>query len=357
MPEHDAERTEAATPRRRQEAREEGNIARSPDLTAACSLLGAVVLLQLLGFKALGVMKAAMEAFLSPGGLSGNPTRVDDLGSLAAYAGGVVVVAGGPLVLGVMAVGLLATVAQVGLVFTTKPLEPSLAKLSPLKGLSHLFDRRAAVRLGMSLAKLAAVAGLAAALVIRDLPAVLALGSLDTLPLFAAACGLVYGLALKLASALLVLALLDYAAQRWMREGDLRMTKQEVKEELKRMEGDPLVKQRRSRVARQLMLQRIGQAVPAADVVVTNPTHFAVALKYDAATMRSPKVVAKGADHLAMRIRQLALASGVPLVERKEVARALYKSVEVGQEVPPDLYTAVAEILAYVYRLSGRKSA
>ena len=156
---------------------------------------------------------------------------------------------------------------------------------------------------------------------------------------------------------LLVLGLLDYAFQRWQHEKDLRMSKQEVKEDMKRMEGDPLVKQRRTRIARQLALQRIGQAVPKADVVVTNPTHFSVALKYDSKTMTAPKVVAKGADFLAMRIRQIALANGVPLVERKEIAQALYKSVEVGQEVPPQLYNAVAEVLAYVYRLGGRKTA
>ena len=123
------------------------------------------------------------------------------------------------------------------------------------------------------------------------------------------------------------------------------------------MEGDPLVKQRRSRVARQLAMQRISQQVPQADVIVTNPTHFAIALQYDGKTMKAPKVLAKGADFMAMRIRQLAVMHGVPLVERKELARALYSSVEPGQEIPPQFYNAVAEILAYVYRLSGKKTA
>jgi flagellar biosynthetic protein FlhB len=134
------------------------------------------------------------------------------------------------------------------------------------------------------------------------------------------------------------------------------MSKQEIKEEMKRMEGDPLVKQRRSRVARQLAMQRVGQAVPKADVIVTNPTHFAVALQYDAKTMRAPKVVAKGADFMAMHIRQLAAAHGIPIIEKKELARALYANVEPGQEVPPEFYNAVAEILAYVYRI-GKRSA
>jgi len=149
----------------------------------------------------------------------------------------------------------------------------------------------------------------------------------------------------------------DYGFQRWNRERDLRMTKQEGKEELRRMEGDPLVKQRRFRVARQLSLQRISQAVPKADVVVTNPTHFAVALQYQSKSMRAPKVVAKGADFLAHRIRQIAIAEGVPIVERKELARGLYYAVDIGQEITPQFYGPVAEILAYVYRLAGRKTA
>ena len=172
-----------------------------------------------------------------------------------------------------------------------------------------------------------------------------------------ATCELVYSLALRLALVLLVMALIDWTFQRWQHERDMRMSKQEIKEEMRRMEGDPMVKQRRGRVARQLVLQRVASAVPKADVVVTNPTHFAVALRYDAATMRAPKVVAKGADLLAARIRQLAMIHGIPMVERKALAQAIYKTVEVGQEVPSQYYGAIAEILAYVYRLSGRKSA
>jgi flagellar biosynthetic protein FlhB len=186
---------------------------------------------------------------------------------------------------------------------------------------------------------------------------VLHIGELEVVQAFGAACELVYALAIKLAALLIVLAIIDYAFQRWKHEQDLKMSKQEVKEEMKRMEGDPLVKQRRARVARQLAMQRVAAAVPKADVVVTNPTHFAVALQYDTKSMRAPKVVAKGADFMAMRIRQIAAVHGIPIIERKPLARALYAGVEIGQEIPPEHYAAVAEILAYVYRLAGRKSA
>lgn len=356
MAESNFEKTEAPTPRRLQEARQQGNIAHSTDLTAACILLAGVVLLYFFGFKILTAMKVTVAGMLAAT-LTPNPAVPLDVAALPAYAGRIVLEAVAPVCLGMTAVALLASVGQVGLVFTTKPLTPSLSKISPLSGLKKLIDARAGMRLLMSLAKITVIGGVAIAIIVGDLSQILHLAHLEPLPMFAGACELVYLLALKLAAVLLVLAVLDLAFQRWQHNRDMRMSKQEVKEELKRMDGDPLVKQRRTRVARQLALQRIGQAVPRADVVVTNPTHFAIALVYDSASMGAPKVVAKGADYMAMRIRQLAVANSVPIVERKELARALYKAVEVGQEVPPQFYGAVAQILAYVYRLGGRKTA
>lgn len=356
MAESNFEKTEAATPRRRQEARESGNVARSVDLTAACILLASILLLYWFGFQIFTSMKVTMREMLDTSWES-NPTRLTDMTGLVAFAGRVVLETVAPVCLGITAVALLVSVGQVGLIFTTKPLTPSLSKISPLEGAKKLFDARAGMRLLMSLGKILVIAAVALVAIFQDLPRIVLLAELDVLPMFANACELVYVMAIKLAAVLLVLAILDYAFQRWQHNRDLRMTKQEIKEEMKRMDGDPLMKQRRARVARQLALQRIGQAVPKADVVVTNPTHFSVALSYDSASMTAPKVVAKGADFLAMRIRQLAVANGVPMVERKELAQALYKSVEVGQEVPPQFYSAVAEILAYVYRLSGRRTA
>lgn len=356
MAESGFEKTEAPTPRKRSEAREQGNVARSTDLNAACILLGAIVLLYFFGHKIFWGMKVLVESMLAAS-LSANPTRADDVDRLAHFAGRVLLEMMAPLGLGIFLIAILVSVSQTGLLFTLKPLEFNLTKLSPIRGAARLFDARAGMRLVMSLGKVALIAGLAAWLIHLDMPRIVILAELEVLPMFASACELVFLLALKLAVVLLILALLDYVFQRWQHERDLRMSKQEVKEDMKRMEGDPLVKQRRTRVARQLALQRIGQAVPNADVIVTNPTHFSVALKYDSKTMKAPKVIAKGADFLALRIRQIAIANGVPLVERKEIAQALYKSVEVGQEVPPQLYNAVAEVLAYVYRLGGRKTA
>ncbi len=356
MAESAAEKTEAATPKRRQESRDQGNVARSTDLSAAFILLMSIVLLYVFGFKVMLGIKQVVQSMLANSS-AGNPTLPGDVNSLGIFGLRLMLEMVAPLCLGITAAGLLVSVGQVGLIFTFKPLQPDLSKVSPLQGMKKLFDARAGMRLIMSLGKVGLVILVATVLIYQDMPGITMLAELEALPLFACVCELVFSLALKLAFMLLVLALLDYWFQKWQHERDMRMTKQEVKEELKTMEGDPLVKQRRARVARQLALQRIGQAVPNADVVVTNPTHFSIAMRYDSKTMKAPKVVAKGADFLAMRIRQIAIANGVPMVERKELAQALYKTVEVGQEVPPQFYTAVAEILAYVFRLSGRKSA
>ena len=356
MAEHEQEKTETATPRRRQEAREEGNVARSTDLTAAAMLVAAVVLLYVFGRTMFDGMRLALLRSLrfEPGS---NGARAEDVESLLAFSGQITLEMLWPYVVGVALVGVVAMLGQIGFLWTAKPLQPNFGRLSPLRGVQNLLDARAVVRLSMGLAKIALIVAVVAVVLMQEAPRVIALAQLSAETLLSAAGGIVFRLSLKLAVLLLVLAVLDYAFQYWKRERDLRMTRQEVREEMKRMEGDPLIKQRRTRVARQLALQRIGLAVPKADVIVTNPTHYAVALRYESGTMKAPKVIAKGADFLAARIRQLAAVHGVPMVERRELAQALYRSVEVGREVPPQFYAAVAEILAYVYRLSGRKSA
>ena len=160
---------------------------------------------------------------------------------------------------------------------------------------------------------------------------------------------------LKIGLALLLLALLDYAFQRWKHEQDLKMTSQEVREEMKNLEGDPQVVARRRAVQRQLALNRLSNAVPKADVVITNPTELAVAIRYEPEEMAAPIVVAKGAGLIAQRIRRLALEHGIPIVENKPLARALYRDVEINQPIPEDRYAAVAEVLAYVYQLKGKE--
>jgi flagellar biosynthetic protein FlhB len=350
------EKTEAPTPRRRTEAREEGNVARSTDLTAAITLVGAVLLLGLFGEHVLRGFKVLVGTALGGNWLTTEP--VQDLGHTVAGAmaiGARILI---PIALCLFVLGVAGNVFQVGFLVSLKPITPSFSKLSPIKGVANLFSKRSLMRLVMSLSKVFIVMAVAAIAIYVEMPRILALMGIDAIPLLAAASALVWALSLKIAIVLLLLAILDFMYQRWQHEQDLRMTKEEVKEELKRMEGDPLTKQRRTKVARQIAMQRVGREVPSADVVVTNPTHFAVALKYDQTTA-APKVVAKGVDFMAIRIRQLAVANGVPIVERPPLARALYRHVEVGHEIPVKYYKAVAEILAYVYQLdrSRRRSA
>ena len=356
MPDEMGEKTEDPTPRRRQEARDEGNLARSQDLTAGLALVGAVLLLAAFGTQMLGTMRALMVAMLS-GDTVADPARGGDVGAFVALGMRLGLQMFIPVALGVMVIALFSGVVQVGFLATLKPLQPKLSKISPLKGFKQLFSLKALVRLGMSVAKVAVVMGVAAVCIYMDLPRVITLIHLDAEPLMAAAAALVWSLAFKIAMVLLILGVLDYAYQKWQHEQDLKMSKQEVKEEFKKMEGDPMIKQRRAQVARQLALQRLSHDVPEADVVVANPTHFAVALSYRGERMNAPKVVAKGADYMALRIRQIAAAHGIPIVERPPLARSLYRGVEVGQEIPPDQYAAVAEILAYVYRLNEKQSA
>ena len=354
MAEDQGEKTEPPTQRRRDEARQDGNVAKSMDLTAACTLLAGIIVLDLLGRRLLDGLLAMLKLTLS-GDHGANPTRAGDLAGLAMFSIDLLSKTVLPLILCTAAVGLAATVGQVGFLVTLKPLTPNFNKLSPLKGAQNLFNARGGVRLLMSLLKVVVIGAVAAIVIWQDMGAIVHLGELAVVQAFAAAAEIVYNLALKLAALLLILGIIDYAFQKWQHERDLKMSKHEVKEEMKRMEGDPMTKQRRSRVAKQLAEQRTAQSVPKADVVVTNPTHFAVALQYDSDEMHAPKVIAKGADYLASRIRQIAVVHGIPIVERKPLARALYSGVEVGHEIPPEHYATVAEILAYVYRISGTR--
>ncbi|MEM7681092.1 MAG: flagellar biosynthesis protein FlhB [Planctomycetota bacterium] len=357
MPEQSAaEKTEEATPRKRSEARRDGNLARSTDLTAAVMLLAGVLLLALFGQRVLEGMARPVRVMLS-GGFAENRTVIDSLSGLGWALAHLMAWSVGPLMLSVAAVALLGSLGQVGLLLTGKPLVPKFSKLNPITGAKRLFDLRALVRLFMSLGKLIAVAGGASLLIAWKIEQIAAMGGLAAKSGFLAMLEMVFILALKLAVLLLILGVIDYVYQKFQHSRDLRMTKDDVKKEMKDMDGDPQVKQRRARVARQLAMQRVQHTVPSADVVVTNPTHFAVALQYDSDKMGAPRVVAKGADLMAMRVRQVAAAHGIPVIERKPLARALYHGVQVGQEVPPEHYAAVAEILAYVYRLADGAAA
>jgi flagellar biosynthetic protein FlhB len=349
------DRTEAPTPRRRFEAREKGQVARSADLTSALLLLGGLVCMKLFGPRIIVGLTDFMAAQLSMKDAAAAARF--DLPVAAAAVGATVLAAAGPIMLGLVIVAALSNLMQVGFLITSQPLSPNLSRLSPISGFSKLFSGRTGVQFVMNLLKLAVVSFFVYRVGKDQNGRVLLameVGGWDQLALVAA---VLYDMGLKIAIVLVVLALLDYAYQRRRFEKDLRMTKHEVKEELRRMEGDPMIKARRRKMQFVALMQQIRKAVPTADVVVTNPTELAVAIRYDAGSMAAPRVVAKGADLIAAKIREIALAHGVPVLERKPLAQALYKTVDVGQEVPEALYKAIAEVLAYVYELSGKAQA
>jgi len=353
VPEDFGEKTEQPTDHRRQESRQRGQVAKSMDLNAAVILLGGILALYALGGGILGTLHGSVRRLLGPEEMW---VRADADTIHGKVVGEVSRTAEVMLpFLGVMAVLAIAVnVLQVGFIFTGHPLMPKLSKISPLKGLARIFSKRGLAKLLTSLAKVAAIGAVGAWVIAGELGTLMHLTEWGFGGIAMYGIRTILSLGVKLGLVLIVLGALDYAFQRWQHEQELKMTKQELKDEMSRMEGNPLVRERRRAIARRIAYARMAQQVPQSDVVVTNPTHLAVALKYAAEAMDAPLVVAKGAGHMAARIREIAAMNGVPIVEKKPLAQALYRDVEVGQPVPPHLYRAVAEVLAYVYELSKK---
>ncbi|MEO0631273.1 MAG: flagellar biosynthesis protein FlhB [Planctomycetota bacterium] len=345
------EKTEEPTGRKLAQARSKGQVPKSQDLTGVLSLIIAFATLFVFGAFIAGRMHNMLKQSLdaeSYGFIASTESLFALVRSTAIDAGAILA----PVMI-VMFFGIaLAMVGQTGLLFTTKPITPDIKRLNPISGLKRIFGVRGIMKTVMNLAKLSIVVFAATIVIIRNESKLVMLTVLGPTQ----AAKVIVLIALEVLAwvlfLLLVIGVVDFMYQKWQHRKDLRMTKQEVKDEFKSMEGDPETKRRRMKIAQDVALQRVQQDVPSADVIVTNPTHFSVALRYsdiDAA----PRVVAKGADHLALRIRQIAAANRVPMVERPPLARALFWGTEVGDLIAPEHYEAVAEILAYVYELDG----
>jgi flagellar biosynthetic protein FlhB len=344
-------RTEAPTPRRREEARSQGRVAVSMELTAGLLMLAAIGVLWfgsrtmgagLIESVRVGVMRCSLREL--------GPEQTNEL--LTAFLTRGLQLTG--LLFGLLFVAALGVmVGQVGFQIMPAVAAPNWERIDPVSGLGRMFSLAALLRGGVTVAK-ACVTAMLAFLLIRG--RLSRLVTLDRQTLASAASqtwDIVLRLGLAVAAAFVVIGVIDYVLQRLRFEASLRMTRDEVKEEIKREEGDPQVKARIRKLARELSQRRMMRDVPRATVVVTNPTHLAIALRYDKGALGAPRVVAKGAGFVARRIVETARRHGVPVVERKPVAQALYKAVQIGQEIPGALYHAVAEVLAYVYRLRG----
>ncbi|MGU7841163.1 flagellar biosynthesis protein FlhB [Burkholderia sp. AW33-5] len=352
--ESDLDRTEAATPRRREKAREEGQVARSRELASFALLAAGFYGAWLLA----GPSGAHLQTMLRGAFAFDRATAFDTHRMLS--AAGSASVEGLAALLPILALtglaALLAPMALGGWLISQKTFELKFDRLNPISGLGRMFSIQGPIQLGMSLAKTLVVGGIGGIAIWRSKDELLALATqplgsalADAMHLVAVCCG-------TTVAGMLVVAALDVPYQIWQYNKKLRMTKEEVKREHRENEGDPHVKGRIRQQQRAIARRRMMAAVPKADVVVTNPTHFAVALQYTDGEMRAPKVVAKGVNLVAARIRELAAEHNVPLLEAPPLARALYHNVELEREIPGSLYSAVAEVLAWVYQLRRFRS-
>ncbi len=352
MAEGGQERTEEATPKRRQDARKKGQVVRSADLPPALGLLAGVLALRLAGPLAwqslAGVLARGLAALAQPD-LTANAAL--GVFGQSLLAGLLAVV---PVLAAIMVGGVTTGLIQTGGVVSVQAIRPKFAKLNPMNGFKRIFSPPTGFELVKMALRLAIFLGVAASLAQESMQDVLNLGVTGMQAAPGMLGNVLFTLLLRLAAAGAILAALDYIVQRWQFNRNLRMTKQEIRDEMRQTEGDPQVKQRIRRLQRQRARQRMMQEVPKATVVIANPTHFAIALRYTSGKMRAPVVVAKGRDHLAQQIKAVAAQHGVPIVENPPLARTLYASVALGREIPYNLYRAVAEVLAFVYRLKRR---
>jgi flagellar biosynthetic protein FlhB len=342
-------KTFAPTERRRAEAREQGHVAHSPDLTNGFQLLAGVAALW---FVACAISDGLLD------GMRLDLARIHEVGATPEHVQAIFValliraVSVLGLFVGVLTVsGVFVNSLQVGFHVSTEAIAPRWSRVSLVAGWSRLFSRATAFRGLMGVFKVAAVAGVVWWVLRGRVPQLASLGDATLAAALAQGWDIIVRLALAAAAAVVLIGAADYLFQRWRHEQALMMTTQEMKEEMKREEGDPHVKARLRRLAREATKKRMLDDVPKATVVVTNPTHLAIALRYDRGTMAAPRVVAKAAGSLAHRVTDIARRHGVPVLERKPLAQALFKAVRVGQDIPASLYYAVAEVLAYVYRL------
>jgi len=346
------DRTEKATPKKREEARKKGQVAKSPDFNGAVVLLAGLTALSAFGP---GLWQRIGDSTRGILHLVATPSVVsrEGIGTVMGEVGATTLRAVAPIAAVCLVAGVLASVLQVGLKPSGKVLKPDPKKINPLSGAKQIFGPHSLFELAKSVVKVAVVGAIGAMAVLPKLEELAALVGMPPAVLVPELARTVLAIVQRAAIAYLVIALADYAYQRWRHEKSLKMDKQEVKDEHKQQELPAEVKGMQRRRAMEMARARMMDAVPTADVVVTNPTHFSVALRYSSEAL-APVVVAKGQDHVALRIRQLAREHGVMVVPNPPLARTLHASVDVGKMIPEELYQAVAELLAYVYRVNSR---
>ncbi|MBC2711739.1 MAG: flagellar biosynthesis protein FlhB [Desulfosarcina sp.] len=348
--EQSQDKTEQPTGKKLADARQKGNVAQSREIPSVLILSGGVGVLFFAGSWMFGRLTDMMRVIYQRAGTLSMASETMHTLFWEVFLNCLVVLI--PLMLVVMTAGVVGNVAQFGFLITGEKLTPNLAKLNPISGLKKLVSLRSLVELAKSIIKLVIISGIAYIVIHRYLDQIPGLMQLSVGNILRFIGQLSFQLCLYTCMVLFLMAVLDFAYTKWQHQQDLKMTKQEVKDEYKQREGDPSIKARIRAVQREMARRRMMEAVPEATVVITNPTHLAVALKYEEG-MHAPTVVAKGAGFVAQKIRSIAIENDIPVVENKPLARTIFKSTQIGDFIPADLYRAIAEILAYVYRLKG----
>jgi flagellar biosynthetic protein FlhB len=348
------EKTEAPTSRRLQEARKKGDVAKSMEVPSAAVLLAGVFTLYLTSTYMMEHIFMMMKFYFNNlHTLEITPGNMEMMSRESMVKTGLIVA---PVMGVIVLTALLANYAQVGVLLSTEKITPKFDNLDLVKGFGRLFSKQTMANVVKSIAKIVIVGYVSFSEIKKSLPGILPLMDQDPIMILSFVAEVAFWIFLKSALIIALLAAADYAFQRWQFTEKMKMTKQEIKDEAKQTEGDPHVKGRIRAIQMEMARKRMMAEVPEAEVVITNPTRLAIALKYDNMSMAAPMVVAKGAGFIAQRIREIAAAHNIPLVENKPLAQALYKAVDLNQTIPQNLFQSVAEVLAYVYSLKRKRA-
>lgn len=353
MAEDQEERTEQATDARREEFRKRGQVAMSREFSTAVFFLVTAGLFYIASRFFLNNIVDIFSRTMGPELVY--TIREGKISEVISYAGFKLVILVAPLLLISVVVGVLTQVLQTGFLQVEDAMVPDLNKINPLKSLGRIFSLKGLVELAKSILKLLAIGGIVYLILKSEIHQIPYLSGYEIDQIMTYFGGLAIKLLLTVGLFMLVLALADYFFQRWQLEKEMMMTKQEVKEEHKSREGDPLIKARIRKIQREVATRKMMSQIPKADVVITNPTHIAVVLKYSD-KLPAPQLVAKGADYVAEKIKQIARDNNIPVIENKPLARTIFKTMKIGQVIPRELFVAVAEVLSYVYRLRKKKN-
>lgn len=347
------EKTEEATPKKKSEARKKGQVARSKDVGLAITMVTCTLVILLLSSMIVGNLKDTMIYFLQSGMLQDiNKMSIKSIVITILLKAGLCIL---PVVIPIMIAGIVASLMQTGFLLTGEPLKPKFSKLNPISGFKNMFSKKSFVDLLKNLAVVTVIGFIGFLYVRENYDKILQISNTYLPSLGGQVQDLVVGIFFQVSLVLVIIAAADYFVQFRFHQKDLRMTKQEIKEEYKQMEGDPQIKSKIKQKQREMATRRMMASVADATVVITNPTHLSIALKYEEGNNEAPKVVAKGADLVALKIKEVAKENDVPIMENKPLARMIYEQVDIDREVPQEMYQAVAEILAMVYKLKNKK--